>query len=121
MVETKRGNPYSLAIIYAGIAQQLGLPIYGVNLPRNFVLAYKDTQPLEPSSTKKTNNVLFYINPYSKGTVLSYNEIDHYLDQLNIEKKTEYFEPCTNLQTIAKFVEHLITSYKKIKYVDKAM
>lgn len=121
VVETKRGNPYSLAIIYAGIAQQLGLPIYGVNLPRNFVLAYKDTLYSEQEGAATANSkVLFYINPYNKGSVLSFKEIDHYLEQLNVEKMEEYYQPCSNVQTLIKFAEHLIASYKKIGYREKA-
>src|SRR3989337_2639292 len=40
--ETKKGNPISLSIVYLSAAWKLGLPIYGVNLPKNFILAYKD-------------------------------------------------------------------------------
>lgn len=120
VIETKRGNPYSLAIIYAGIAQQLGLPIYGVDLPRNFVLAYKDPLFSNREDAKTTDKVLFYINPYNKGAVLSFKEIDHYLEQLNVDKKPEFYQPCSNLQTMVKLVNHLVISYKKIGYNEKA-
>ena len=42
VIDTKKGNPISLSIIYSVVAQRLGLPIYGVNLPKNFVLCYLD-------------------------------------------------------------------------------
>ena len=42
VLESKKGNPLSLCLIYSIIAQSLDLPIYGVNLPNHFVLAYID-------------------------------------------------------------------------------
>jgi hypothetical protein len=40
VLETKKGNPILLAVLYILIAQRLNIPIYGVNLPQHFVLAY---------------------------------------------------------------------------------
>ncbi len=42
VMETRKGNPISLSIVYLSVAWKLGLPVYGVNLPKNFILAYKD-------------------------------------------------------------------------------
>lgn len=119
VLETRRGNPYSLATIYAGIAQMLELPIYGVNLPRNFLLAYKDPIYSHLEDAPSKSKVLFYINPYNKGSVLSYKEIDYYLEQLNAEKKEEYYLPCSNYQTIIRLIEHIIASYRKMGYNEK--
>jgi len=119
VLETKRGNPYSLAIIYAGIAQMLELPIYGVNLPRNFLLAYKDPVFSTIEDAPNRSKVLFYINPYNKGAVISYKEIDYYLEQQNMEKKEEYYLPCSNKQTVTRLIEHLIVSYAKLGLNEK--
>jgi hypothetical protein len=40
VLETKKGNPVSLAILYLVVGNKLGLPVYGVNLSKNFILAY---------------------------------------------------------------------------------
>src|SRR6478736_249860 len=42
VLESKRGNPIMLAVVYMLIAQRLNMPIYGVNLPQHFVLGYKE-------------------------------------------------------------------------------
>src|SRR6202012_2642449 len=46
VLETRKGNPISLCVIYMLVAQKLKMPIYGVNLPNLFILTYKadDTQ-----------------------------------------------------------------------------
>src|ERR1700761_7092111 len=42
VLETKKGNQPLLAVIYSVIAQKLDIPVYGVNLPQHFILAYMD-------------------------------------------------------------------------------
>ena len=37
-LETKKGNPLMLSIIYMEVAKSAGLPVYGINLPEHFVL-----------------------------------------------------------------------------------
>ena len=60
--ETRKGNPISLAIIYSVVAEKLEIPVYGVNLPLNYILAYEDkTYDEDPY------NILFYINPFNRG------------------------------------------------------
>ncbi len=120
VLETKRGNPYSLAIIYAGIAQMLELPIYGVNLPRNFLLAYKDPVFSATKDAPNKSKVLFYINPFNKGAVLSYKEIDYYLEQQHYDKREEYYLPCSNKQTVIRHIEHIAASYTKLGLSEKA-
>jgi regulator of sirC expression with transglutaminase-like and TPR domain len=42
VLESKKGNPLLISIIYILMARQLDIPIYGVNLPEHFILAYQD-------------------------------------------------------------------------------
>ena len=42
VLESRKGNPITLCIIYMLVAQKLKLPVHGVNLPNRFVLTYKD-------------------------------------------------------------------------------
>jgi regulator of sirC expression with transglutaminase-like and TPR domain len=113
LIETKKGGPVLISIFYSLIAQRLGLPIFGVSLPRNFLLAYKDRfQPISHDAAVKTP-VLFYINPFSNGTVLGRREIEQFLNQNNIEPKDEYFVPCSNKTTISQLVASLMISYQK--------
>ena len=116
VIETKKGNPITLSIIYAAIAQRLELPVFGVNLPRNLILAYKD----EFGILYENNDVLFYINPYNKGTVLSRKEIDYYLKHQKIDPLEIYYSPCSNIEVIIKLINELGASYEKLGYHDKA-
>jgi regulator of sirC expression with transglutaminase-like and TPR domain len=118
VLETRRGNPISLAIVYLAVANKLNIPIYGVNLPKNFILAYKD-EYRQYDSEDETEDILFYINPYNKGAVLGKREIDYFIQQQKLEAKKEYFLPCTNKDIIIRLINNLILSYKKLQFTDK--
>ena len=121
VIFSKKGNPISLGIIYAAVAQKLGLPIYGVNLPKNFILAFKDEfqELLNPES--KEDGILFYINPFNKGAVLGRKEIDFFLKQQNIVPDDIFYKPCTNIEIIQRLLLNLIYSYEKLGYEGKVL
>ena len=120
VLESKKGNPLSLSIVYAIVAQGLDIPIFGVNLPEHFVLAYKDEHNLLPAFVNEpTNNVLFYINPFSKGSVFSRKEIDAFLKQLKVSPNDSHYEPCSNFVIVKRLIANLMNSYEKLGYPHK--
>jgi regulator of sirC expression with transglutaminase-like and TPR domain len=119
VMESKKGNPLSLSILYLIIAQDLSIPIYGVNLPEHFVLAYVDEESQFPVYGESPNKVLFYINPFSKGAVFSSKEIDAFLKQLKLPLEQTYYEPCPNTDIIKRVLRNLILAYEKLGYPAK--
>ena len=119
VLESHKGNPISLAVLYILVATKLDLPIYGVNLPRHFILCYVDRLGSLSLSNAEEQQILFYINPFSRGTVLSKREVEHFLKQLKLEKKKSYFQPCTNLDVVTRVLNNIIYSYEKLGYPDK--
>ena len=115
VLESKKGNPLSLGVVYSYVAQLLDIPIYGVNLPNHFVLAYIDENGsnyfLEDSNEF---GVLFYINVFSKGSILNEKEIKEFLSEINIDYKRDYFEPCSNSSIIERMIINLIYSFKQV-------
>jgi regulator of sirC expression with transglutaminase-like and TPR domain len=107
VLESKKGNPISLCSIYLLVAKKLGLPIYGVNLPNLFVLIY--TQ--EDSS--------FYINAFNKGVIFSREDIQNFLEQLKIDPQPAFFDPCSNLAIVLRFLKNLSTAFEKLGETDK--
>lgn len=107
VLDSKRGNPLTLCSIYLLVAKKLGLPIYGVNLPNLFVLTYKSA------------DVTFYINAFNKGLIFSRKDIFNYLEQLKIEPKPEYFEPCGHLQMMVRMFRNLENAFEKLGESDK--
>jgi len=118
VLETKKGNPLMLSILYIYLADQLDLPIFGVNLPEHFVLAYTDND--KKKSDWKNADILFYINPFSRGTVFNQKEIDQFLKQLKLEPQDSYFKPCDNIQMVLRLLRNLSNSFEKLAYPQKA-
>lgn len=110
LLGTKKGSPMSLAILYSIIAQELNIPVYGVALPKNFILCYKDKQ-FEAFKDEFNEGVLFYINPFNKGVVFGKKEIEQFIKQQQLENKKAYFQPCSNKETIIHLLNALIDYY----------
>jgi len=102
VLETKRGNPISLCILYILIAQKLEIPIYGVNLPNLFICTYK------------SDHQQFYINAFNKGLIFSRSDIENYIQQLHLNEDDIFFQPCTNEDIIKRSLRNLIVSFEKI-------
>ena len=115
VIETKQGNPLSLSILYSYISQKLNIPIYGVNLPNHFVLAYLDENKVNHLiGNESKSGVLFYINAFSNGSILYEDDIKTFLKQLKIGENHSYFEPCGNTTIIQRIIINLISTYQSL-------
>lgn len=115
VLETKKGNPLTLSMIYIILAQQLDIPIYGINLPEHFVLAYQDVRGnSQVEYTYPEAGVLFYINAFSRGTIFSKNDIDQFLKKLNLDYNRIFYEPCSNLDMIKRLLRNMAFSWQKL-------
>lgn len=108
VLESKKGNPISLCVIYLLVAQKLKLPVYGVNLPSLFILTYKSL------------DVQFYINAFNKGLIFSKQDIDNYIAQLRLKPNDIFYQPCSNTDIIRRMFRNLIVSFEKLGDYDKA-
>jgi len=115
VLDTTKGSPVILGLIYTELARRLNLPIFGVNLPRNFVLCYYD-----PDFQDDPNGILFYINPSDKGAVLGLKELKSFLKQLKIEESEFYYTPCSNIDIIERLLINLRYAYDHSGQEEKA-
>ena len=115
VLETKKGNQISLAIIYSIIAQKFDIPVYGVNLPQHFILAYLD----ESRETEFEGGILFYINAFNKGFIFGRRDVDMFLKQLNLQFDKQFYEPCSNADIIKRVLRNLISAYEHLGSSEK--
>lgn len=102
VIESHKGNPISLCVIYMLVAQKLKLPVYGVNLPNLFILTYKD------------DNHQFYINAFNRGLIFSKQDIENYIHELHLVPQNSFFEACSSLEIIRRVLRNLVMSFEKI-------
>lgn len=110
--ETKKANPISLSIIYMVICQSLKIPVYGVNLPQNFILAYMGGMISDHKLISK-DDVQFYLNPFNNGAVFTHREVELFLSQIKVENDPKYYIPCDNVTIINRVLNNLIFSFEK--------
>lgn len=115
VIESKRGNQISLAIIYSTLAQKLDIPIYGVNLPQHFILGYID----ETKKEEKEFGVLFYINAFNKGAIFGKHDVDQFLRQLNLQPQPGFYAPCSNVEIIKRVIRNMISAYENLGSKEK--
>jgi regulator of sirC expression with transglutaminase-like and TPR domain len=122
VLESKKGNPLSLCLIYSIVAQSLDMPVYGVNLPNHFVLAYMDEKRSSFMINEQNEfGVLFYINAFSQGIIFDTNEIKDFLNGNKLTHNREFFEPCSNSTILKRMFSNLISSFQQIGNVEKVL
>lgn len=114
VLESKKGNQISLAILYATLAQKLDIPVYGVNLPQHFILGY-----IDEGNDEKEYGVLFYINAFNKGAIFGKHDVDQFLRQLNLEPQPGFYSPCSNTEIIRRIIRNLISAYENLGATEK--
>lgn len=102
VLETHKGNPITLCVIYMLVAQKLKLPVHGVNLPNLFILTYKD------------DNHQFYINAFNRGLIFSKQDIENYIHELHMVPQQSFFEPCNSLEIVRRALRNLVMSFEKM-------
>lgn len=124
VLQNKKGNPISLSIIYMLVAQRLNIPIYGINLPRHFIMAYvedDETDNLEGFNDKQSigseaeGEIKFYINAYNGGGVFNHEQLLGILKEMELEEKPEYTQPCSNADIVLRVLMNLYNSYSVAK------
>lgn len=115
VIESRKGNPLSLSLIYSIIAQKLELPIYGVNLPNHFILAYMDNNGTNLfMSNGNEYGVLFYINTFSKGSIFQKEDIQQFLQSIQVTPEACHFQPCSNSDIIRRMLTNLIAAFQQV-------
>jgi len=120
VLETFRGNPISLGILYLVLCNRLSLPVSGIDLPEHFILGYtRVPRPGELFLQQETGTVQFYLNPFKKGAVFTKREVELYLTQLKLEPSPDYFRPCDNIVILRRLIVALQAAYRQHSLAEK--
>lgn len=105
VLDRRHGYCLSLSILYLGIGERIGLPIYGVVVPGHFFVRYDDGQ-------RKIN-----IETTSKGAFAS---DEHYIEKFNPPANDLYMKSLTARETIGCFFNNLGNCYLQAEELDNA-
>ena len=119
VLSTRKGNPVSLSVVYSIVCQSLGMPVYGVNLPKNFILVYLDDELGDNGCLAPDCSALFYINPINNGAIIGKREIEVFLKQQKMSFLDYYFTPCSTIDTVTRILNNLRYSYDSVGQNEK--
>ncbi len=120
VLESKKGNPLMLSVIYMLVAQRCNMPVYGVNLPEHFICAYQERNPVHLTEYAYPDaDILCYINPFSRGNVFGKDAIEEFLQKLNLKPQESFFTPCRNEDILLRSLRNLENSFRKTGEFEK--
>lgn len=112
VLESKQGNGYSIGVLFLALSELLDIPVFAVELPRQFVFAYIDTlHNFFSQETDGIQQIQFYVDPVN-GIVYSQKDVDAYLHKINAGTRDEYFAPLNSKRIIFKMLEELSLCYR---------
>lgn len=117
VIESRKGNNFTIALLYLALARQLGLPVHGILLPDNFCLAYCK-KPLQAEAfitdtASLQRGIQFFINPANKGLIFTRHELREHLQKIGQADAYEDVVPVSSMQIIAQLLRALQTSYRE--------
>lgn len=119
VLEMKRGNTISSAILYQVFCDLLDIPVKAIKIPKQFLLAYFDTS-YDYFSPKKENdyNIHFYIDPIN-GYVYSHKDIENYFQKIGVPMTKSYFQPMEPRQIFQLLLEEFAKCFSTADHLYK--
>ncbi|TGN18963.1 transglutaminase-like domain-containing protein [Leptospira idonii] len=101
VLKSRLGIPISLSVVYLLVAQRLGLPLYGTNLPLHFLLQYE------------SGSYFTYIDPFHGGVLLDRFTCEKFLEANGYPLSPKYFTKASTLSMIKRMCRNLIHIYRE--------
>ena len=120
ILESKKGNTVSIAILYLLIARSLNLPVHYIDFQKNPLIGYFDKEIAHLIHGEEIDHsILFYVNPSNKGAIIGPKEVDYIQHTNDIEDRSKLIEPCPDRIIIKRLIEKLVISYKELGLEEK--
>ena len=109
LLQSKEGSQLSLCLLYVCMAEQLQLPISGINLMHSAMLGFRDTY----GAMNGESSMLFYIDPYN-GALCGYQQLAQLVKKhAPPQKAPEYYlMPCSKQALAYRYAKFIGVLYK---------
>ncbi len=120
VLDSKQGNSYTIGILYLALCEMLDIPIFAVDVPRQFIFAFIDViHNIFSPEDEAIQQIQFFIDPLS-GMMYTQKDVDSYLKKINATERETYFAPLLNKRIMYKMMEELSLCYRYRKEDQKA-
>lgn len=105
VLEAKRGNAVSNGMVYLILAELLDIPVMAINIPRQFILGFMDTQvDIKKPGTHPADRIKFFIDPVN-GQVYTHKDVENYFKRISVPPTPSYYKTRNNKQVIQYLLE----------------
>ena len=108
VIDTRRGIPVTLSVLYLLVAKRLKLPVYGVGTPGHFLLGFREDGEAR------------FLDAFRQGRPLDASEVRRMLVRNGYEFRPEYLKPCGPREILARMMRNLLSIYQKTGAVERA-
>ena len=98
VLDLKKGIPISLSVVYVEVGRRLDMPLWGIGMPRHFIVGYG---PVDSP---------IYIDVFDKGHILSEDEcliISHVNPASRLAFRERYLKPVTKRAILFRMLQNL--------------
>jgi len=127
VLQSKKGNAFSNGILYLVLAELLDIPVRAINIPRQFVLAFFNTDyDLSQPDDNPQHKIAFYVDA-TTGHPFTHKDVENYFKRISVPPIPSYFKPLSKKRIIQMLLEELAhcfetpeTLYKKNEVTELA-
>ena len=101
VIDTRRGIPVTLSILYLLVAKRLKLPVYGVGTPGHFLLGFRE------------GGDAHFLDAFRHGRMLEASAVRRMLVRNGYEFRPEYLKPSGPREILARMMRNLLSIYQK--------
>lgn len=99
VLQTKKGLPITLSILYLLIAERLGVPVEPISAPGHFVVGcFEETAP-------------FYIDPFEHGKFLTAGHMLKRIEANNLTPNLSHLAPASTHETLSRVCRNLVPHF----------
>lgn len=112
VIETRKGNSITLGILYQMLCTQLDIPVYAVNVPKQYILAYFNF-PMDNLLARepRLEDIRFFVDPM-QGQIYTVKDVEVYLKKINTKLQSGFFKPLRNRGIIRLLLTELAKCYE---------
>ncbi len=108
VIDTRRGIPVTLSVLFLLLAKRLKIPAYGVGTPGHFLIGYRE------------DGEAHYLDPFRQGRRMAPAEVRRMLVRNGYEYKPAYLRPCGPREILVRMMRNLLSIYQKTGAAERA-
>lgn len=108
VLETRRGIPISLGIVYLLVGRRLNLPVYGVGAPAHFLVKFV----LEGKD--------FYVDVFNGGRIMSRKDAEDSINNMGFSFESRFLKTSADLEMLARSCRNMARAFSAIDDQPKA-